>query len=76
MPKVRPKNPDGYCLCGCGRKTAISDRTDPRKSYIKGEPKYFVHGHGNKSRHRQIPKPLSQTKREELMAIYDEKVKR
>lgn len=37
--------PKGFCLCGCGQKTAIAERTDKRKGWVKGEPKRFIAGH-------------------------------
>lgn len=35
----------GFCHCGCGGKTTISERTDSRRGWIKGEPIRFIHGH-------------------------------
>jgi len=44
--------PYGYCHCGCGKKTKISNRTDNSKKYPinKGEPFKYICGHGNKKR--------------------------
>jgi hypothetical protein len=36
----------GLCQCGCGSKTAISNKTENRKGWIKGEPKRYIQGHG------------------------------
>lgn len=46
--------PFGYCRCGCGQKTAIADRTDPRYGAIKGEPRRFVNHHANVP-HKPVP---------------------
>lgn len=40
----------GYCECGCGRKTPIAWRNDITRGAIKGEPRRFVRGHGNRKR--------------------------
>jgi hypothetical protein len=44
--------PDGLCHCGCGNKTSISQKTDPRFGWIKGVAKSFVHGHNRRLRER------------------------
>lgn len=36
---------DGLCECGCGRSTAIAQRTDAGKGWVKGEPLRYVRGH-------------------------------
>lgn len=33
--------PYGYCQCGCGRKTRISDKNSSRWGHVKGEPRRF-----------------------------------
>lgn len=38
----------GYCKCGCGNQTMISEKTVRRDGYVKGEPRKFCHGHGGK----------------------------
>ncbi len=35
----------GYCQCGCGGKSPISDRTDRKRGYVKGRPHKFIHNH-------------------------------
>jgi len=35
----------GLCECGCGGKTRLSERTDPRDGTIKGQPRRFIKGH-------------------------------
>ena len=35
----------GYCQCGCGQKTKLSDRNEKRRGYVKGEPRKFITGH-------------------------------
>lgn len=37
--------PLGYCQCGCGAKTRISQNTDRHKGSVRGQPRRFVHGH-------------------------------
>ena len=37
--------PYGYCHCGCGNKTSISDRTDVYRGYVKGSPRLFINYH-------------------------------
>ncbi|MBT9173455.1 MAG: hypothetical protein DDT21_01856 [Syntrophomonadaceae bacterium] len=39
------ETPYGYCECGCGRKTDISERNNTRYGYLKGEPFRFCRGH-------------------------------
>lgn len=31
--------PYGYCHCGCGQKTRISDKNITRLGWVKGQPK-------------------------------------
>lgn len=38
----------GFCACGCGQKTLISDRTNARLGLVKGEPKKFAIGHNRR----------------------------
>lgn len=41
----------GYCKCGCGEKTRISERNqwrDGKKIATKGEPKDFIRGHSSR----------------------------
>ena len=35
----------GFCQCGCGQKTAICQVNYPKRGFVKGEPKAFIHGH-------------------------------
>ena len=37
--------PYGYCHCGCGERTPLSDRTRTARGCVKGEPIRFIHGH-------------------------------
>jgi hypothetical protein len=46
--------PHGYCQCGCGQKTAVSNRNDYRDGYAKGDPRKFVRGHAARLR---VPGP-------------------
>lgn len=38
-------NPDGYCLCGCGQKTAIAEKTHRPSGYVAGQHVPYIHGH-------------------------------
>lgn len=39
---------NGFCECGCGLQTKISNHTDKRKGSIKGEPRRFIKGHNGR----------------------------
>jgi len=45
--------PYGYCHCGCGQKTPLAKRTDPKKNWVKGEPLKFLHYH-------RLKRPISE----------------
>lgn len=38
--------PYGYCQCGCGRKTWIATKNDPKRGYVLGEPVSYWRTHG------------------------------
>lgn len=40
-----PNTNDGYCYCGCGEKTSISNRTVKSSGIIIGRSKKYVKGH-------------------------------
>lgn len=40
--------PVGFCQCGCGKATAIPVKSNTRDGYIKGVPRLFVQGHGQR----------------------------
>lgn len=42
--------PYGYCHCGCGQLTPISDKTDLAKGYVKGEPMQYIARHSARGR--------------------------
>lgn len=42
----------GLCECGCGRPAPISDRTDTKRGYVKGQPLRFINGHQRRGRTR------------------------
>lgn len=44
------RNQDGYCLCGCGKKTEIAKVTRADRGYVKGQPKSYVRGHATQGR--------------------------
>ena len=37
--------PEGFCQCGCGRKTDRFDRNHKRLGWIKGQFKKYIYGH-------------------------------
>jgi len=45
---VSAKERDGYCMCGCGKKTRISGVTRRDRGDIKGYPVRYVYGHNAK----------------------------
>lgn len=44
--------PYGYCLCGCGEPTAVSNQTNLRIGHVAGEPVKFIRGHANRNWNR------------------------
>ena len=40
--------PHGYCHCGCGQKTKLSQVTNASKGTVKGKPNRFVTGHNTR----------------------------
>src|SRR5437867_6314530 len=44
----RPSVPPGFCKCGCGHKTKVTNRNDYRRGLLKGEPQRFCAGHGRR----------------------------
>lgn len=40
--------PYGYCQCGCGGKTKLSQYTLSSKGWVKDEPRRFINGHHNR----------------------------
>jgi hypothetical protein len=43
----------GLCACGCGQPTKLSDRTDPARGVVRGQPLKFVNGHNRRGERRQ-----------------------
>jgi hypothetical protein len=41
---------DGFCACGCGRRTAIATRTQVGLGHVRGEPVRFLPGHARRGR--------------------------
>lgn len=50
FPKLKEdvNTPKGFCQCGCGEKTRISDRNRPKKGHVKGKPFPYIAGHSNR----------------------------
>lgn len=40
--------PQGYCHCGCGRRTNIADYDFPSRGTIKGQPHRYLRGHSGR----------------------------
>jgi hypothetical protein len=34
-------------MCGCGRRTPLAEKSNVRRCMVRGEPRRFMHGHGN-----------------------------
>lgn len=54
--------PYGYCHCGCGQRTRISDRNWARMGYVKGEPFKYIPCHTRRAQphanlYRQVRVP-------------------
>jgi hypothetical protein len=52
--QISSEIPKGYCHCGCGQRTKISNRDDPRYGIKKGEPRAFVHNHHTKGARNRL----------------------
>ena len=48
----------GYCHCGCGQKTVLSQVTNKKFGSIKDKPNKFIHGHNANLRHREYEPSL------------------
>lgn len=40
--------PYGYCWCGCGARTSISEFSSTVHQHVRGEPRRYVHGHATR----------------------------
>ena len=58
----------GYCQCGCGDRTKISDRGHTKYGHVKGMPFRFIRGHENRGR------TLSREARLKLSMIHKRRV--
>lgn len=45
MTGLSPTAQSGYCQCGCGQKTPLTNRARCERGYGKGQPQKFVTGH-------------------------------
>jgi len=43
--EIQSEIPYGYCQCGCGQKTKISDQSCTSKDWVKDQPRRFLKGH-------------------------------
>lgn len=50
-----PPNPEGKCMCGCGRTTLLATYTSHQTGNVKGEHKRFALGHGGSYCHQVEP---------------------
>lgn len=46
---IKPEIPFGFCHCGCGEKTRICPKSDPRDGSIKGRPYRYIRCHALRS---------------------------
>ena len=37
--------PWGFCACGCGQKTSLSEKTRTSRGYVEGQPVKYLYGH-------------------------------
>jgi hypothetical protein len=44
--------PEGFCQCGCGRRTSVAKQSRSCQGHIKGEPHRFCRGHGHRKAER------------------------
>jgi hypothetical protein len=49
-PESAEEIPYGYCHCGCGQKTKISDKTCNAWGHVQGEPRKWLQGHATRKR--------------------------
>lgn len=47
MDKPQTTIPEGFCQCGCGKRTWVATYNRKRCGYVKGKPVRFVHGHNS-----------------------------
>lgn len=40
-----PPNPSGLCWCGCGLRTTVAVRSDPKQNLVRGEHTRYLCGH-------------------------------
>jgi len=57
--------PYGYCHCGCGNLTRVSEKTQRRFGFIKGVPRKYCWGHHRKG-YRKVVAPIA-----ELVGLYE-----
>lgn len=46
---MNPPNPSGLCMCGCGLKAPIAQRTDAKRGIIQGYPARYIQAHSRVS---------------------------
>ncbi|HXA78731.1 MAG TPA: hypothetical protein VNV41_16470 [Candidatus Acidoferrales bacterium] len=49
--------PVGYCQCRCGQRTEISQHTNRRLGFVKGEPRKYCSGHYVRKKGKHPAKP-------------------
>src|SRR6266446_5483096 len=52
---------NGLCECGCGLPAPISPTTIPKRGYVKGQPRRFIHNH-HKSHYKDGRTPMPEYK--------------
>lgn len=49
--------PYGYCYCGCGQKTWVATKDNPKLGWVKGHPTRYLGGHNRKDATLIAPNP-------------------
>jgi hypothetical protein len=44
--------PKGYCQCGCGEKTNLTESNNKNRNLVKGQPRKFIEGHSPRNQGR------------------------
>ncbi len=67
--KIAPKNPSGFCMCGCGEKTRIATSNDYQTGRMIGEHYLYIHGHVHNAIRKQRPEWGRQSQRNKLVQV-------
>lgn len=64
------EEPKGYCQCGCGQQTKVSEKSNVGRGYVKGEPRRFVGGHQGRTHVRFVEEHKRQWEAENPVIPY------